>query len=214
LPAINAISVRDTARDVDLTPVILLEFSNAMQRTSVEQSIAFVDSSQKPTPVGVRWLSDAAAELTPSVKLTGSTWYILRIAMRRASDLFGRNGRDSVRVLRFRTIDDELFSSIEGVVTDSNTVDVKGEFVIGARNVAKKEQKEYQTLPGRSGVVALRDITEGLYIVTAFRDRNGNNKLDHGVPYPYQPSERFVQYPDTLKVRARWPLEGVELRLR
>jgi hypothetical protein len=133
--------------------------------------------------------------------------------MRSISDLFGRRGRDSVKVFRFQTIDEELYTSIEGTVSDFDSTDRKGDLFVVARNILKRDSKEYQVRLGQDGPFALRNIVEGKYVLLVFRDRNGNKRHDSGLIHPYQPSERFVQYPDTLKVRARWPLEGVELKL-
>jgi hypothetical protein len=207
-------SLPDTSKDVQLNPELSLQFSDAVEKGSVEKAISFADSSRNSIPIDFRWLSDASVELTPTVKLASKTWYVCRVGMRGISDLFGRRGRDSVKVFRFQTIDEELYTSIEGTVSDFDSTDRKGDLFVIARNILKRDSKEYQVRLGQDGPFALRNIVEGKYVLLAFRDRNGNKKHDSGLVHPYQPSERFVQYPDTLKVRARWPLEGVELKLR
>jgi hypothetical protein len=118
-----------------------------------------------------------------------------------------------LKVFRFQTIDEELFSSIEGTVSDFDSSDREGDLFVIARNLSKHESKDYQIRLSHDGPFALRAIIEGRYILLCYRDRNGNMKYDSGLVHPYRPSERFVQYPDTLKVRARWPLEGVELKM-
>jgi hypothetical protein len=210
---IHSVSLPDTSRDIELNPEFSLQFSDAVEKGSVEKAITLVDSSRNPIPIAFRWLSDASVKLTPTVKLASKTWYVCRVGMRSITDLFGKRGRDSLKVFRFQTIDEELFSSIEGTVTDFDSADRKGDLIVIARNVAKHESKEYQICLGQDGPFALHAIVEGKYLLLCYRDRNGNKKYDSGLVRPYQSSERFVQYPDTLKVRARWPLEGVELKL-
>ncbi len=119
-----------------------------------------------------------------------------------------------MRVFRFQTIDAESFSSIEGVVSDTGVTDVGGDIVLVARQVATKEGKELTYRLGQAGPFFLNEIPEGKYVLRAYRDRNGNAAYDFGQVIPYKLSERFTQYGDTLKVRARWPLEGVKLWLR
>ena len=210
---IQSVSLPDTSREVELQPEFSLQFSDAVEKASVEKAIALVDSSRNPIPIAFRWLSDASVELTPTVRLASKTWYMYRVGMRSITDVFGKRGRDSLKVFRFQTIDEELFSSIEGTVSDFDSTDRKGDLIVIARNVARRESKEYQIRLGQDGPFALRNIVEGKYVLLGFRDRNGNRKYDSGLVHPYQPSERFVQYPDTLKVRARWPLEGLQLKL-
>lgn len=165
-------------------------------------------------PVSLRWLSDASLEVKPEAKLLSNAWHVLQIRMRNILDLSGRHGRDSLRAFRFRTIDDEAFSSIDGLVDDTNRVDATGDIFVIARNVSRKVPKEYLLKLGQSGSFTVRDILEGKYLLSVYRDRNGNGVYDPGRPFPYRPSERFTQFPDTLRLRARWPLEGVELKLR
>jgi hypothetical protein len=207
-------SIPDTSRDVELTRELSIQFSEAVDRGKTEKAISFVDSSRHQIPFSVRWLSDAAVELTPSVKLLSKSSYVWRIGMRDVSDVFGRRGRDSVRVFRFETVDEELYSSIEGTVSDFDSTDRRGDLFVLARDLAKPDGKEYQVRLSHDGPFALKNIVEGKYILFAYRDRNNNKKYDSGLAHPFVPAERFVQYGDTLKVRARWPLEGVQLKLR
>ena len=210
---ILSVSLPDASKEVELHPEFSLQFSDAVEKGSVEKAITLTDSSRNPIPIALRWLSDASVELTPTVTLASKTWYVCRVGMRSITDLFGKRGRDSLKVFRFQTIDEELFSSIEGTVGDLDSTDRKGDLIVIARNIARRGSKEYQIHLGQDGPFALRNILEGKYVLLCYRDRNCNKKFDSGFVHPYQPSERFVQYPDTLKARARWPLEGVELKL-
>ena len=212
--AVRSVSVPDTSRDVELDPDLTLQFSDAVQRASVEKAVTLVDSTQSAVRFSFRWLSDASVRLVPSTKLASRTWYLWRIGMRAIVDLNGKRGRDSLRVFRFQTIDEELFSSIEGFVADEDSSDRKGDIFVLARDITKREPKEYHVQLKNDGAFAMRNIVEGRYVLFAYRDRNGNKKYDSGLVHPYQAAERFVSYPDTLKVRARWPLEGVQLKLR
>jgi hypothetical protein len=55
-------------------------------------------------------------------------------------------------------------------------------------------------------------LPEGRYGIQAFEDLDGNGKYRSGLPYPFLPSARFAVYPDTVKVRARWSVEGVQIK--
>lgn len=213
-PRIAAFSISDSAKEVDLKPVFLLAFSDAVQKPSASGAVALLDSAKQAVPIVMRWLSEAALEISPETRLLSYSWYTIRMGMRGVSDFDGRRGRDSLRVYRFQTVDEETFSSIEGNISDTSKTDQKGSIVLVARNVSRKEAKEYVLQLSQPGAFGFNDILEGKYLLWAYRDRRGDQKYSGGNVFPFVPSERFTEYPDTLKVRARWPLEGVELKLQ
>jgi len=213
-PKIVSFSLPDSARETDLQPRFLLHFSDAVQRAEAGKAISLLDSSRNPVRVSLKWLSGASLEIVPAGRLMSRAWFAFRIGMRNVMNLDGRRGRDSLRVFRFQTVDEESFSSIEGSVTDMSVTDAKGDVFLTARNVSRKEPKEYIVRIPQPGSFVLGDILEGKYVLRAYRDRNGDMNYEPGKVFPFQRSERFVTYPDTLKVRARWPLEGVVLKLQ
>ena len=213
-PKVVSFSLPDSARETDLQPRFLLHFSDAVQRTEAGKAITLLDSSRNLVPVSLKWLSDASLEVVPAGRLISRAWFMFRIGMRSVINLDGRRGKDSLRVFRFQTVDEESFSSIEGSVTDVSVTDARGDVFLTARNVSRKEPKEYTVRIRQPGVFVLGDILEGKYVIRAYRDRSGNGIHDPGLVFPFHRSERFVSSPDTLKVRARWPLEGVVLKLQ
>jgi hypothetical protein len=64
------------------------------------------------------------------------------------------------------------------------------------------------------GYFLFPQIAEGRYVFQSFRDRNNNGIYDSGKPFPFIYSERFSSYSDTLKIRARWPLEGLKIEMK
>lgn len=58
------------------------------------------------------------------------------------------------------------------------------------------------------------NLPAGRYTLTAFQDKNENNKWDSGTPFPWLGSEMKFYTTDTIKVRARWTVEDVKLKQR
>jgi hypothetical protein len=210
-PAILSVSISDSSREVDFQPDVQIDFSDAVSRGTAEEAIALQDTSRQQIASSFRWLTDASVVLRPREKLASETWYRLDVELGKVRGLVGTSGKDTVRVWQFRTLDDELLSGIEGNVRDDNPMDTVGDIFLFAGNIARKGSAAYQLRLGRPGAFVLQDILEGSYVLHAFRDRNGDQKYDAGRPYPFSRSERFTYYPDTLKVRARWPLDGIQL---
>jgi hypothetical protein len=64
----------------------------------------------------------------------------------------------------------------------------------------------------REGGFKIDRLVEGKYLLDAFRDADRPGHYSPGLPYPFVTSERFTVAPDTIKVRARWSVEGAWLK--
>jgi hypothetical protein len=115
--------------------------------------------------------------------------------------------------LRFATRDPENDGSIEGVVNDQSVLDTNGTVLITAREIKARQPKIVTAMASASGSFRLEGLPAGRFIVHAYRDRNGDGRLDPGRPFPVLRSERRSRESDTLRVRPRWPLEGLRLEL-
>jgi hypothetical protein len=213
-PFVSSVSVQDSARGIELSPTILIQFSDAVKRDSLTGAISLVDTSRNEIPSTVDWLNDAACDLRPRGNLTGKTWYRLNILTYDASDWSGRRFLDSLKVVWFQTLDPENLSSVEGAVVDLEPATKPTQYVVLADQVESKSQKSYMTIAKQDGSFMIGGMEEGRYVLWVYRDRNFNRKYDPGQPVPYVGSERFNYAPDTLKLRARWPLEGVKIELK
>jgi len=57
-------------------------------------------------------------------------------------------------------------------------------------------------------------ILPGIYVIKGFRDADSNGVYSYGQAIPFCPAERFFVYPDSIKVRSRWPNEGNTIILK
>ena len=213
-PALVSSSIPDSARGIQFQTEIEIHFSDVVNRGSAEGAILIQDSLRRFVPIRERWLSDVAMALRPVKPFLSKMWYSLKVDLRKLQDLSGNKGRDSARTLFFETLDAEALSAIEGDVVDQATIDTSGALHLLAENIDHNELKPYIVTLHHPGPFAFHEILEGRYVLRGFRDRNANGTYDGGRPFPFTPSERFIRSSDTLKVRARWPLEGVRLELR
>jgi uncharacterized protein (DUF2141 family) len=55
-------------------------------------------------------------------------------------------------------------------------------------------------------------LPEGYYALKVFDDVNGNAVHDAGTVFPFVRAEKFVIHSDTIRVRARWPVDGVMIK--
>jgi hypothetical protein len=209
-----SVSIKDSAQAIDLQPVVTMTFSDALAKSSSLDWVNILDDHKKPIPTEKKWISDAVISLKPEKELMNRTWYSLHADLRGVHDWAGRVGRDSTKAWRFETLDIEDLSSVDGMVLDENKSDTSGRVYVTAIQIGENTPKYYKVAADATGNFLFPQIAEGRYVFQSFRDRNNNGKHDAGKPFPFVFSERMSSISDTLKVRARWPLEGVKIKMK
>jgi len=205
--------VSDSAKNVAAEDSLHVLFTSAIRRSTFEHGFHLLDANGADVAGKFVWRNSAAASFIPSSPMLYGKWYSLHIALDSVIGLGGTRPRDSVLVRRFRIIDESLLSSVAGVVADDSS-NVRGTIMIVATNTSVTTDPPKTIRLKELGSFIFPHLLEGKYTLYAFRDTDSNGVYSHGKLFPFQPAERFVVYPDTLKVRARWPLEGVGLRFR
>jgi len=190
----------DDEKDVDLKPEIKLFFDDILA-DGVKAKLT--DSTGNEVEVKIKQdLNKVTIE--PTVELKPDETYLLKIfeIRDRNQNVF----RDTVRV-SFRTIDPAIFGAIEGkVICDDTTSQV----IVSATEVSSR--KIFKAKTKCNSRFILEQIPQGRYLIEAFIDSNENGKYDYGKVFPFTPSEKFIVYPDTVKVRARWTTENINLK--
>ncbi len=199
----------DTARDVPYDQAIELRFDDAVRRDSLEKGFRLVDSTGAAVTGTFEWMSGAWVKYRPATPLRSAEWYRVQVPGTSVRDYAGNALRDSLLRRRFRTVDAAMLSSISGIVSD--TTEENGRSVVLANTVPPQALPVAKAVADASGTFHLANLQEGRYVVQAFRDLNGSEVYSYGKPWPFVPSEPFAFYPDTLKLRARWPLEDVRI---
>jgi hypothetical protein len=209
-----SVSIKDSAQAIDLQPVLTMTFSDALAKSTPLDWVNLLDNNKKPIPTEKKWISDVVISLRPENELMSRTWYTLRAELRGIHDWAGRVCHDSTKSWRFETLDIEDLSSVDGIVVDENKIDTTGHLYVTAVQIGGNTPKHYIVATDATGNFLFPQIAEGRYVFQSFRDRNNNGNYDAGKPFPFVYSERMSSFSDTLKVRARWPLEGVKIKMK
>ncbi len=205
-------SPADSTRDVMYDQTVGFQFNDPVQRPLFEKGFTLVDSNHNIVPGSFRWHDGISVEYQPTKPLREGEWYSAELLRDYVKDFKGNQMKDSVMRRRFRTIESEKLSSISGEVIDS--IGGEGRFVVEATEPGEAAQKVYSTITDSTKKYSIDNIPAGLYVLSAFRNKSGKKKYDYGKPFPFCFSAPFGYYPDTLKVRARWPIEGVKLKVK
>ncbi|GJQ20189.1 MAG: hypothetical protein HBSIN02_05440 [Bacteroidia bacterium] len=210
-PRVLRTTFADSTTQIRIDPVIAVYFSEPVLPPRGEPPAILRDTLGE-VACDVVWLGQSV-ELRPRRFLRSLLWHTLSVRSGLLEDYAGNRGKDTILAFRFQTLDSERFSAIEGVVVEGSDADTSGPIILSARDVTRKGAVSRHVRLEHSGPFVLDRLLEGRYTLEAFRDRNENRSYDAGAVRPFIPSERFTVHPDTLRLRARWPLEGVVLRL-
>lgn len=203
---------RDSTRGVAPDAPITLMFSEPVDTTALCQGIALFDSLHAKLGVALRWRGGLSLALSPVKGFRPSGWYELQIRIDSLRDFSGNARKDSLLRLRFRTGDIKALGTIEGTVTANDTV--RGKVTVIATGADRGAVvKKRVTIP-KAGPFILDKVPEGRYAVQAFLDPDSTGVCDAGRVFPFRTSAPFGVYADTVKVRARWGVQGVRIDLK
>jgi hypothetical protein len=213
-PRLADVTIKDSMLNVGLQPVITFTFSSALAQQTSLDFVSMFDHNRQPIAVEKKRLSEVLISVEPRHELLPKTWYTLRAELHGLRDWKDSTCRDSTKEWRFETLDIEDMSSVEGMVLDSNMSDSEGRLYVNAIQVEGNDHNQYSADVDAMNHFIFPLVEEGRYVFQAFRDRNHNGRYDSGKPFPFAFSERLSPRSDTLKVRARWPLEGVRILMK
>lgn len=213
-PLLEMKGIEDSSRLVQTDDTLAFTLTNGIKRSVFENGFQMLDGNKTMITVSFAWKGSMEVAIEPKIVLNPGTWYAVRIPGDSVRDFSGNTLRDSLWQRRFRMIDEKTTSSISGIVRD-DFAGAKGRIAVQASAVDGKKIRVREVWVDSSGAsFTFPHLPEGKYALSAFRDRDGNGKFSPGHPFPYLGAERFVIHPDTLKLRARWPLEGVLIKLK
>jgi hypothetical protein len=204
--------VKDSLRGYSVDQPLIFAFSEPVDREAAERGITMMDSARVPTEFEAHWSGPTELALVFRHPLKSRTWYETRVILDSLRDLRGNVRRDSTRRIRFETFDLKMTGSIEGWVKDSSRGG--GTYEVVARSTGTPDPVDRTVRLPHPGSFQIAGLPEGLYSVWAYKDADSSGGYSFGLPFTFVPSETFTVLADTLKVRARWGVEGVGLILR
>jgi hypothetical protein len=185
---------------------VSLSFNDAIDSTTLKNKFHFQNAKGENYPFILKRIDDASFIVTINSKLKMSTEYTVKIDLKNYTDISG-NKIDSLFQNKVTTSNELDFSGASGTI--SNIVDSSN--VIVLLQNTKENKIKYQQKAGPKNDFDFKKVVPGKYLVWSFKDKNKNGKYDYGTIRPYQYSEEFKFYTDTLNLRARWPVGGVNI---
>jgi hypothetical protein len=205
-PSIVYSTIKDSTSTIFPDDELIFEFSDALQQPIKDSTILLFDKKDTTQiQVQIKSLNLGAFSVKPTSKLHVNERYFLRMRWNELKDMFSNFRKDSVTKITFMTDDPENYGSIEGSFAGFGN----SSSIIEAQNVLDKKLPTLKTKASESGKFLFTKLPEGRYTLKAFNDLNKNQINDAGKVFPFVRAEQFSLYPDTIRVRARWPVDGV-----
>ena len=213
-PHISVRDLRDSARTIPLSPSLELLFTDPVAQQPLQSAVTLLDTLRGEVEYRFIRTGPASAALVPRRPLASRAWYTLRVTMDSVRSLRGLGYRDSTYRIRFQTMDVRTTGEVSGSVVDETGTQAKGRIFVTASSVDLNPPRTATLVLSGPGPFTFPMLPEGKYGLSGFRDDDSSGGYSYGLPFPFTRSERFAVFSDTLRVRARWSVEGSLLRIR
>lgn len=189
-----------------LTPIIYFIYDDFIANKDFKSYITFRDSSLKDIDFEIKFMDQSSFYVIPKLSLAPKMDYKLSLDLKHFKDLAG-NKVDSVFTINFRTNDESYFSEIMGTVKNIDKTKAEKVF-ISARGIDGPRQK-YTAKVDTSGKYEIKRMLQGSYLLKLLQDETGNGKQNIGSSIKSEFPSKFIYYPDTIKIKPRWPVTDV-----
>ena len=172
--------------------------------TTLTKNIQIIDSKNNLIPSKVSFIDNGTISVKSKILLDDRSEYKMKINLKNIVDIAG-NFLDSIYTYKFNTINSLQFSGVAGKVSSIQNYE---KTYIVVKNIDSKD-KLYKSKVDENFEFNFERVSPGEYLVWSFYDDDSNGVYSYGSIHPFKSSEKFVYYPDTLNLRARWPVVDV-----
>ncbi len=203
---VNKVVTQYAGNKIDFeNPWVIINFDDGFEQSEIQSAIKFLDDSNSYT-FNLSRVDDGTLEIKVTEKLRSNKRYKIEIDLNNIVDIAG-NTIDSVYTVNLSTINEIEFSGALGkIITKNDSAD----YYTVLENLSDKKIKLIKKT--KSDLTFKYDrVYPGKYLLWSFVDKDSNGVFSYGSVYPFEKSEHFVYYRDTLDLRARWPVGDLEI---
>lgn len=181
-------------------------FNDAFDVDNLIDDVKIFDLMDNAYKTEVIKIDDASFMVKSSAKLQDKSDYQIKIDLKKIRDAAG-NFIDSVYTFKFSTINSLQFSGASGkVITEHSSKEVL--VVLKKLDTPKRD---YVQNVNPNYEFSFERVIPGNYLIWSFFDADSNGEYSYGKINPFEKSEEFIYYPDTLTLKARWPVGDIYL---
>ncbi len=187
-------------------PFLHVKLTDGVDAKKIMPGISIEDTKKRKYRFDIEFINDAEFKIRIKEKLNFRKKYSLRIDMNFLEDIAG-NKLDSVYTFKFGCINKLDYSGVQGSVKN---VKETGNVIVSLISTDLQDVS-YKTKAVKGGF-NFEQVYPGKYLLWYFVDSDSNGTYGYGKVYPFDYSEKFAFYPDTLKLKPRWPVGDVIIK--
>jgi hypothetical protein len=207
-PIIQYVSIKDSLKNFSLSDPISIRFNDFMKKDIFERSLKIIDTNKITLKLDYCWDFNSEVKIKP-IGMKFNSWYKLEFPLDSLIKYNNKTSIDSTIKINFLTENKNDLSSLSGIISNENR---NSDFVLEVTNIDKKNKYHLKTKAGEK--FKFDNISEGRYTLFTFIDSDSNGAYSYGNPQPFKVSEKFFYPIDTIKVKARWPVEDIKVLLK
>lgn len=209
-PMIKHFAVKDSSRNIALDSSLYIEFSNAIDSSSLVGKFFLIDSDRNDTLASrLEMISPNYYRVRTEKTFDGLKWYRAVLNTSGISSISGYEMADTLIKSDFLAEASRGLGSLSGKILDSAYCN-SDTYII----MSSTETKNVYTCKAVNGVWKIDDMKPGSYTAIAFCDKNKDGKYDYGNCFPITYSEPFYIFDQVFSVRPRWETSDLILILR
>jgi len=193
-------------QEENIVPLSIV-FSNLINQEE-SQSPFLLNQDTLPIPFELIWKSPNNAMILPQENWRPKTSYTLSVFKDKIQPIFGQSLKDSVKIISFKTSEFQGYGRLIGSIVKGNKENVRVEV-----SSMEKEPSTFRSVVNSNGIFDMNLLPDGNYTLLFFQDKDETGRYSYGKIQPYEPSEWFYEYPDTVKIRTNWDLELNQINL-
>ncbi len=202
-PKLISIITKYENKTIDLEdPYFIVNFNDGINLDEITLNSKAYLNVKDELKLDFKKIDDATLKVEIKSKLKPSSKINYSYKVNNVLDAAG-NKLDTLYKVDLNTVDDLIFSGVSGKVKSSKN----SKKIIKLENTNNKYEQELK----EKNEFNFTNVMPGKYILWIYEDKDSNNVYSPGKVIPYIKSEKFYVYPDTLNLRARWPVGDVEI---
>ncbi len=203
---------RDSSKFLPSFTPLSVFFSKAMDAASIDNNLVVADTLGDTISGAITWPEKSRFIFTPDKEFANDRFYYMTLPADSIFDFYGNPFADTLFQRQFTSVNPDTFTAISGAISDADT-SARGAFFLRLHSADAKKDLTRDLWINEPGPFSFEKLLPDRYTIEVYRDEDENGRFSFGEAFPYQPSERFWTYPDTIEVRSRWPTEGENILL-
>jgi len=187
-----------------------LQFSFPVKSEQAERAIWVVDTNEVALGGDFIWEDETYVRFKPAQLLQSSMPYTIVVELDSLPPKHSLQYEDSLYVSNFVSINRDQLGTLEGEIITQHDDPV----TVRVNRVGQTEDDRFRITRRGGGDFSVRHLPEGEYTLWAFRDPDEDGQYDYGEVFPFRGSDPFITHQDTVRVRARWTIDGILLDMR